>query len=159
MLIDTDKYEGHEPAPWKYSPDSGCILAPQREDTGNWPILVELPETACLIDGEWKVSKRIPNAKRGQRMFEWVKIEDYTDAYGTPQSVWWGDRLPVLPPTHRLMADAPLLLAEVKRLRGIIDYIRDTGRMVKPKRYSGFFLSIMEKVLTTEEYLEWRNKE
>ena len=51
------------------------------------------------------------------------------------------------------------LLAEVKRLRGIIDYIRDTGRMVKPKRYSGFFLSIMEKVLTTEEYLEWRNKE
>ena len=51
------------------------------------------------------------------------------------------------------------LLAEVKRLRGIIDYIRDTGRMVKPKRYSGFFLSIMEKVLTTEEYLEWRNEE
>ena len=56
----------------------------------------------------------------------------------------------------QLIADAPLLLAEVKRLRGIIDYIRDTGRMVKPKRYSGFFLSIMEKVLTTEEYFEWR---
>ena len=42
---------------------------------------------------------------------------------------------------------------EVKRLRGIIDYIRDTGRM--ERRY-GRLLSIMEKVLTTEEYLEWR---
>tara|TARA_R100001510_G_C7643142_1_gene200665 strand:- start:1077 stop:1301 length:225 start_codon:yes stop_codon:yes gene_type:complete len=57
---------------------------------------------------------------------------------------------------QELVKDAPLLLEEVKRLRGIIDYIRDTGRMVKPKRYSGFFLSIMEKVLTTEEYFEWR---
>ena len=48
------------------------------------------------------------------------------------------------------------LIAEVKRLRGIIDYIRDTGRM---ERTYGPLLSIMEKVLTTEEYLEWRNKE
>jgi len=49
------------------------------------------------------------------------------------------------------------LYAEVEQLRGIIDYIRDTGRM----RISNgsLFLSIMEKVLTTEEYLEWRNKE
>ena len=41
-------------------------------------------------------------------------------------------------------------LAEVKRLRGIIDYIRDTGRM---ERTYGPLLSIMEKVLSTEEYL------
>ena len=53
------------------------------------------------------------------------------------------------------------LLVEVKRLRGIIDYIRDTGRMEKacfPNIPSGHLLSIMEKVLTTEEYLEWRNQ-
>jgi hypothetical protein len=61
------------------------------------------------------------------------------------------------------------LYAEVERLRGIIDYIRDTGRSVThlrndagmPNTYdfaTGVFLSIMEKVLTTEEYLEWRNK-
>ena len=53
------------------------------------------------------------------------------------------------------------MLAEVKRLRGIIDYIRDTGRMEKacfPNIPSGHLLSIMEKVLTTEEYLEWRNQ-
>ena len=53
------------------------------------------------------------------------------------------------------------LITEVRRLRGIIDYIRDTGRMEKacsPNIPSGHLLSIMEKVLTTEEYLEWRNE-
>ena len=55
-----------------------------------------------------------------------------------------------------LMADAPLLLAEVKRLRDIIDYIRDIGRAERTYRP---LLSIMETVLTTEEYLEWRNEE
>ena len=54
-------------------------------------------------------------------------------------------------------ADPFALLAEVKRLRGIIDYIRDTGKMDRTP--SGHLLSIMEKVLTTEEYLEWRNEE
>ena len=47
------------------------------------------------------------------------------------------------------------LLAEVKRLNGIIDYIRDVGRMEKRKEVSGFFLSIMENVLTVKEYQEW----
>tara|TARA_Y100001938_G_scaffold144988_1_gene220747 strand:+ start:1381 stop:1698 length:318 start_codon:yes stop_codon:yes gene_type:complete len=63
---------------------------------------------------------------------------------------------PMLIANAQLIADAPLLLAEVKRLRGIIDYIRDTGRM---ERTYGPLLSIMEKVLTTEEYLEWRDEE
>ena len=40
-----------------------------------------------------------------------------------------------------------------------IEYIRDTGRMEKKKEVSGFFLSIMEKVLTVEEYREWRDEE
>jgi len=47
------------------------------------------------------------------------------------------------------------LLAEVKRLNGIIDYIKDVGRIEKRKEVSVFFLSIMEKVLTLEEYEEW----
>ncbi len=49
------------------------------------------------------------------------------------------------------------LLAEIKRLNGIIDYIRDVGRKQKRKEVSGFFLSIMEKVLTVKEYEEWRS--
>ena len=112
-MIDTDKYEGHEPAPWTYCPDSECILGPQNEETGSWPILVELPERAFLIDGEWMVSKRIPNAKPNQKGWEWVKLEDYG------KSVWWGDRISVLDASHKLMADAPLLLEEVERLHDI----------------------------------------
>ena len=50
------------------------------------------------------------------------------------------------------------LLAEVKRLNGIIDYIKDVGRIEKRKEVSVFFLSIMEKVLTLEEYEEWRSE-
>lgn len=104
--IDTDKYEGHEPAPWEYCPDSECILGSQNEETGNWPILVELPEQAFFVEGEWMVQKRLPNAKS-----LWVKLDDYD------KSVWWGDRLSVLHASHKLMADAPLLLEEVKRLQ------------------------------------------
>ena len=58
-------------------------------------------------------------------------------------------------PNKLLIHDAPKLLAEVKRLNGIIDYIRYVGRIEKRKEVSTFFLSIMEKVLTLEEYEEW----
>jgi len=44
-------------------------------------------------------------------------------------------------------------------LERLIEYIRDTGRMEKKKEVSGFFLSIMERVLTAEEYREWRDEE
>lgn len=43
-----------------------------------------------------------------------------------------------------------------EKLEKLIEYIRDTGRMEKKKEISGFFLSIMEKVLTAEEFREWR---
>ena len=40
----------------------------------------------------------------------------------------------------------------------IVEYIRDVGRMEKRKEVSGFFLSIMEQVLTVDEYEEWRSE-
>ena len=43
-------------------------------------------------------------------------------------------------------------------LEQLIEYIRDVGRKEKRKEVSGFFLSIMEKVLTPKEYLEWRGE-
>ena len=43
-----------------------------------------------------------------------------------------------------------------EQLEKLVEYIRDTGRMEKKKEVSGFFLSIMERVLTAEEYREWR---
>ena len=45
-----------------------------------------------------------------------------------------------------------------EQLEKLVEYIRDTGRMEKKKEVSGFFLSIMEKVLTTEEYMKWRSE-
>jgi|TARA_B100000085_G_C18118574_1_gene340226 hypothetical protein len=43
-------------------------------------------------------------------------------------------------------------------LEQLIEYIREVGRMEKRKEVSGFFLSIMEKVLTPEEYMKWRGE-
>lgn len=45
-----------------------------------------------------------------------------------------------------------------KNCRSILAYVREIGRMEKKKNVSGFFLSIMEKVLTEEEYKEWRSE-
>ena len=46
---------------------------------------------------------------------------------------------------------------KVKDLCSTIDYIIEVGKM--DRKPSGYLLSIMERVLTTEEYLEWRNEE
>ena len=40
----------------------------------------------------------------------------------------------------------------------IIDYIRNIGRKETNKKVSQYFLSIMEKVLTNEEYMKWRSE-
>ena len=50
------------------------------------------------------------------------------------------------------------LQEENDELHSIIDYIRCVGRMNRERKPSGVLISIMEKVLTTEEYLEWRNE-
>jgi len=59
---------------------------------------------------------------------------------------------------HQLLTRMKPLIYEVKHLRGVIDYIRTIGRMRAASDASGVFLSIMEKVLTTDEYIEWRSK-
>ena len=45
-----------------------------------------------------------------------------------------------------------------EQLEEVIEYIRNIGRKEKRKEVSPFFLSIMEKVLSPEEYLEWRDE-
>jgi hypothetical protein len=90
-------------------------------------------------------------------MIDTDKYEGHTEGEWDLHSMGDGWTIGQLKKIDRtLMQDAPLLLEEVKRLRGIIDYIRDTGRM---DISNGPLLSVMEKVLTTEEYLEWRNEE
>ena len=73
-MIDTDKYKGHTPAPWR-------IVCWERQ----W-----------YIEGDYE---------EGQ---EDCTASDVCHLYGTAQRK---------DPTARLIADAPLLLEEVKRLR------------------------------------------
>ena len=122
-MVDTNKYEGHTPAPWtidvhKVGKDISAIVIESNMTTHSNCVLAE-------VEVENKYAE--------------------TDA--------------------QLIADAPLLLAEVKRChkivkecRSILNYVRKIGTMDKMKNVSGFFLSIMEKVLTEEEYEQWRSE-
>jgi|TARA_Y100000015_G_scaffold42866_1_gene51269 hypothetical protein len=92
-MIDTDKYEGHTPAPWDYREDE--VYA-----KGN-PCIVAL--RAHGTDGE--LTSKLPHR--------------------------WAD--------FALIADAPLLLAEVKRLRlaltvaeSILEHYRDKEGVEMP---------------------------
>jgi len=82
-MIDTDKYEGHTPAPWEYNTDDdGWTLAAIRERDDP-----DRDEFIALI----------------------------TERYGLHRVGRFG-----LYPDLKLIADAPLLLAEVKRLRELL---------------------------------------
>ena len=89
-MIDTDKYEGHQPAPWRWVKPTGewFLYAEQ----GNYSDLnhiqgngIWLPDTFC------RLGKGLDPTHRE------VKV------------------------TYDLIADAPLLLAEVKRMRAVFD--------------------------------------
>ena len=81
-MIDTDKYEGHTPAPWELM-RSGPLRDDAPKDLENW--WVKLNEArAKTSSGEW--------------------MRNIGNSYMTEADA-------------RLIADAPLLLEEVKRLR------------------------------------------
>ena len=112
VQLDISKYEGHYEGPWEYSADSQCIFGQQNEETGNWPVLVEFPEflhgvsTAEEYNNHPEVLKHTKTTPDGKVYHE--------------KSFWWGDALPRMFANLKLMADAPLLLEEVKRLRSEI---------------------------------------
>ena len=90
-MIDTDKYEGHTPAPWRF----GKQGATHSED-GKTAIIRPYPQLES-IGGEDKV---------------------------TLIAIHHGD---ATPKDLKLMIDAPLLLAEVKRLREGIKRLLNEG--------------------------------
>tara|TARA_R110002012_G_scaffold97265_3_gene233822 strand:- start:871 stop:1245 length:375 start_codon:yes stop_codon:yes gene_type:complete len=83
-MIDTDKYEGHTPAPWK-----AMFNHPQVEGS-------------CVVNDE------------DESNFGW------TDGERILGPLWVGELTDDMPDT-KLIADAPLLLEEVKRLREEIE--------------------------------------
>jgi hypothetical protein len=85
-MIDTDKYEGHKPAPWVWDING----------VGQYESL------RCNELEDYNETKR--------------RIASKVDAYDVP--------------TAELIADAPLLLAEVKRLRVIEERYRRMGNVL-----------------------------
>ena len=87
-MIDTDKYEGHTPAPWELM-RSGPLRDDAPKDLENW--WVKLNEArAKTSSGEW--------------------MRNIGNSYMTEADA-------------QLIADAPLLLAEVKRLQHAMIYV------------------------------------
>ena len=85
-MIDTDKYEGHTPAPWK-----AVFNHPQVEGS-------------CVVNDE------------DESNFGW------TDGERILGPLWVGELTDDMPDT-KLIADAPFLLAEVKRLNEWIEQV------------------------------------
>ena len=98
-MIDTDKYEGHTPAPWRIS-DCGHGYI----DAQNW---IGSEETG---DG-WVQSV----AKVSQEDGEQNLVHSNVDTWNA---------------NAQLIADAPLLLAEVKRLKKELAYYTDNCTIV-----------------------------
>ena len=101
-MIDTDKYEGHTPAPWRF----GKQGATHSED-GKTAIIRPYPQLES-IGGEDKV---------------------------TLITIHHGD---ATPKDLKLMIDAPLLLAEVKRLREAIADVADNMHAADASYMCGF---------------------
>ena len=104
-MIDTDKYEGHTLAPWKWKKDSILL-----KGKGHRYII-----TGRHLDDECSIDKE-------------------ADA--------------------QLIADAPLLLAEVKRLRELADNLYDFAKwMQDEKRKHPIGLEVLK------DRMYWRNEE
>ena len=109
-MIDTDKYEGHTPAPWLATHDRlehGWIV-----NSHGWRVYV----------GEHEKRAEIAN-----RTFD---HDDLSEA------------------NARLIADAPLLLAEVKRLRERLDLAE---HYIKHDAWMGYAMQVLERDLGDEE--------
>ena len=119
-MIDTDKYEGHTKESWVWYEfgDGDWILCPLHEDV--------------IATDDWYV-----DAETGEHIENHHDIWNWDDAILSLQSdcLTGSKDMRCVPSTHRfgknsadqrLMADAPLLLEEVKRLREGIQNICDT---------------------------------
>tara|TARA_Y100000593_G_scaffold39040_1_gene75488 strand:- start:460 stop:804 length:345 start_codon:yes stop_codon:yes gene_type:complete len=102
-MIDTDKYEGHTPAPWK-----ALFNHPQVEGS-------------CVVNDE-------DESNFG-----------YTHGERILGPLWVGELTADMPDT-KLIADAPLLLAEVKRLREAMKTMLDDMNNASPEEDIEYWL-------------------
>ena len=95
-MIDTDKYEGHTPAPWESNLD---------DEGYRW--------VDAYTDGEGDLNCRIVVGRKAD---------------------------------EQLIADAPLLLAEVKRLREAIADVANNMEAADPSYLQGFIKDLLEVI-------------
>ena len=118
-MIDTDKYEGHTPAPW-LELEVDKVVAYQFDENDN-------PKMICNVfrDGDG----------------------------GSAYEGGWGDN--EVEANQKLIADAPLLLAEVKRLRSLDDLLRS---MEKDGITASGYDHLLSEVKQLREQLAKANK-
>ena len=92
-MIDTDKYEGHSPAPWH-----GCFGGVYCDDKAPDFKMVKITKTICRQPLHF-------DKENG----DWVAYDGHTPA-----------NIAKIHPDQLLIVDAPLLLAEVKQIHEIL---------------------------------------
>ena len=100
-MIDIDKYEGHTPAPWKAFEDIEGADTETPYRTGAWSVGNAVIPLFCFDD---EIDPHLYN-EMGICLLHTFNQNNEANA--------------------KLIADAPLLLREVKRLRGLLDEIDD----------------------------------
>ena len=112
-MIDTDKYEGHTENKWEWYEfgDGDWILCPLWED-------VTIDE-----DRGWYVDKEGETIHQHDDIWNWdemiLDLQNNDGYLGGPPTLS-SERLPKNNADAALIADAPILFAEVKRLRGLL---------------------------------------
>ena len=97
-MIDTNKYEGHSPAPWH-----GCFGGVYCDDKDPDFNMVKITRSICRQPLHF-------DKENG----DWVAYDGYTPA-----------NIAKIHPDQLLIADAPRLLEEVKRLQKQVDSLRE----------------------------------
>jgi len=130
-MIDTDKYEGHTEGSWKAFED------------------IEGADTdSPYRTGAWMVGNAISKSTAPPLHFT---DEHDPHAYNVMGICSFKPNRQNNEADARLIADAPLLLAEVKQLQRKIDYIKEL--VLRTGQKDSVSASIIESICTKEEYI------
>jgi len=160
--MNTDDYDEHTPGPWEIWGDK--ILGPlHHQDCKLWVAnkdkhpekveMIERLEKNCpaitgedirMVDDGMGGLEEDPAQMCGNHRI----IVNFPEQ-GKPDG-WWGDLLPEMEANMKLMADAPLLLAEVKRLRIIETAAQLYGDYCKERHHQ-----MDDAPFSFERWLDW----
>lgn len=121
--IDLTQFEDCDEGPWEYSEPSECIFGPLNEELDHYPILVNFPPTLYGVTTGEEYNNH-PEVLKHRKVAKDGKV------YHT-ESFWWGDRIPAMKANLKLMAAAPDLVAELKKMYAREDELLDALRIIR----------------------------